>query len=189
MASSGMRLADFIKRVSGTNMIPTPQGHPLIRMLEKNLNTMLGKSRHTRYFGGRINEVGGALESEIKSFIDASGLGKCEVIPRAGYPNISVRMKDGGYVYIEVKATTAKPDSKSSLRAFYISSGKHVKADAHHILIHFFLDQVPAAGKKSEFEFASWTIRDLHNLTIRLKSEYNANMNDFKRLPVLASSQ
>ena len=188
MASNDIPLADFIKRQSGHIIIPMPKGHSLIQTLAKNLNIMLQKSRHTRYIGGRINEVGGSLESEIKSFIDASGLGTCETKPRAGYPDLSVNMASGNHVYIEVKATTSKPSENSSLRAFYISSAKHVQEDAHHILIHFFLNKVASAGTRSEFEFSSWAIRDLHDLTIRLKKEYNANMNDFKRLPVLAAS-
>lgn len=188
MASSDVPFADFIKARSGRTIIPMPKGHPLVQTLAKNLNDMLQKSRHRRYIGGRINEVGGSLESEVKSYINSSGLGTCETKPRGGYPDLSVSMASGNHVYIEVKATTSRPDENSSLRAFYISSAKHVQEDAHHILIHFFLTKVPSAGTKSEFNFASWAIRDLHDLTIRLKKEYNASMNDFKLLPVLASS-
>lgn len=181
--------ADLINHMSGgRSIIPTPKGHPLIQALGKNLNTMLKKSRHTNYVGGRINEVGTSLETEIKSFIDTSGLGTCMAKPRSGYPDLVVSMRDGDDVYIEVKTTSEKPDSKSTLRAFYISSGKHIQTDAHHILIHFFVNRVPSTGTKAQFELHAWAIRDLHSLKVRLKNEYNASMKDFKQLPVLASS-
>lgn len=189
MTSNDVPFADLISHMSGgKSIIPTPKNHPLIQALAKNLNTMLKNSRHTNYVGGRINEVGTSLESEIKSFIDASGLGTCVPKPRAGYPDLAVSMHNGDDMYIEVKTTSEKPDSKSTFRAFFFSSGKHIQTDAHHILIHFFVNRVPSTGTKAQFELIAWTIRDLHSLKVRLKKEYNANMKDFKQLPVLASS-
>ena len=179
----------LIRSLSGHAVIPIDPSNSLINALTIGLNDMLSKAKYTRYHGKRVNEVGRSLEAEIRGIIKASGVATIEPQGQAaGYPDLSLHTKDGVGCYLEIKTTTEDRSKPSTFRVFYISSGRKIHKDAHHMLVHLYVTQIPTIGKKSEFKFDGWVIKDLYGLSLRLKSEYNASHADMATLPTLASS-
>ena len=180
---------DLVSKLSGCNVIAINPPHPLINTLEKGLNDMVSRAKYTRYHGGRVNEVGRSLEAEIRAIIESSGVATIERPGQAaGYPDMSLKAKDGTRYYLEIKTTTESRNKPSALRAFYISSGKKITWDAHHLLVHLYVTQIPSVGKMSEFKLVGWVINDLYGLSLRPKLEYNASHADMSTLSTLASS-
>ncbi len=187
--ASAVGFPALVHRLSGHAVIAIDPRHPLIDTLEKGLNGMLSRARYTRYHGGRVNEVGRSLEAEIRGIIESSGVASIERQRQAaGYPDMSLRARDGTRCYLEIKTTTESANRPSTLRAFYISSGNKITSDAHHLLVHLYVTQIPTVGKKSEFQLNGWVIKDLHGLALRPKLEYNASHADMSALSTLASS-
>ena len=178
---------DIVKRLYRQDVIPITVGHPILRLLAMGLDSLLVKQTYTAYTAKRVNEVGSQLEKEIRDIVSRGG--SLQTMPRQGYPDMLAEFPGHESVYIEVKATTQAPGAKSSFRAFYLSKGKKITRRASHVLVRLFLEQVSSTGTQSMFRLASWEVKDLYALRLRLKKEYNASSSDMNRLPTLGRAE
>lgn len=178
--------ADLTREKSGARVVPIPSSHPLLDVLVKGLDDMMARAKYTNYTANRINEIGSQIELEIRQIVDNSPLCKLKPMQRTGYPDLAVAI-NGETAHIEIKTTTEEPTSESGFRTFYISSWSKVKCDSYHLLIQLFVRRVTGA-EKVNVQLLSWRIKDLSNLNLVLKMEYNASLQELNQLPSLRQS-
>jgi len=138
------------------------------------------KRSGTRYKGNRANDVGKKLEPAI-----IEELKKTDLLPMplgsSGYPDLYLEYHTKK-VYLELKTSAQKKKATTHHRLFYFTSGKKVKFDAHHLLLQV---QIEEEADKY-WRVVSWQLRDLYNLKVSLKTEWNANYADFVASGLLA---
>lgn len=137
------------------------------------------KKSDTRYKGNRANDVGKKMETGI-----IEELKKTSLIPTplgsSGYPDLYVEYH-AHKVYIELKTSAQTKKEQTHHRLFYFTSGKKVTCDAHHLLLQI---QIEEEADKY-WRVVSWQLRDLYNLKVGLKTEWNANHADFEAAGLL----
>jgi hypothetical protein len=126
-----------------------------------------------RYEGDRANDVGKNMESGIIEEIKKSKLLPTQ-LGSSGYPDLYVEYKEQK-IYIELKTSAQKKKRDTHHRLFYFTSGKKITCDAHHLLLQVQIEEV----KDKIWQVVSWQLRDLYNLKVALKTEWNANHQDF----------
>ena len=123
---------------------------------------------HTRFEGGRINEVGKRIE---EVFVEE--LKKTKLVPTllssAGYPDIKIRDSHDRVTFIESKAISG--DWDSSLRSFYYTSGKKIDSAGRHLLIAWDISK----ERDNYWKVNGWKLIDLVNLEITTKMEFQSN--------------
>ncbi|MDE0399811.1 MAG: hypothetical protein OXL96_18620 [Candidatus Poribacteria bacterium] len=174
---------EVVMQLSGHAVVPVNDNHVILDVLSGGLDTLLTKSKYTLYKYKRINEVGKSLEGEILDILDKNS--EIETVPvgqHVGYPDMCART-GGTFTYLEVKVTGVLEGETDTQRRFYMSSGKKIKHDGHHLLVLLYLE-AEGAG----FRLRSWRINDLYNLQVGIKKEYNASSRDFAMLRTLRHS-
>ena len=133
----------------------------------------------TRYKGNRANDVGKKLETPI-----IEEFKKTDLVPNplgsSGYPDLYVEYKTRK-IYIELKTSAQKRKHATHHRLFYFTSGKKITCDAHHLLLQI---QIEEEADKY-WRVVSWQLRDLYDLRVSLKTEWNANNADFEAAGLL----
>jgi len=148
----------------------------LVDTMSKAMTNFLSSTKKAdmRYKGNRANDVGKKLETGI-----IEELKKTALIPTplgsSGYPDLYVEYKTRK-IYIELKTSAQKKKKDTHHRLFYFTSGKKVTCDAHHLLLQV---QIEEEADKY-WRVVSWQLRDLYNLKVTLKTEWNANNADFE---------
>lgn len=182
-----VNFSQLVKASSGFDIIPidlkNSDDKKLVDELTKALNNFVTSTRKaTRFTGNRVNDIGSALEETVRQEILKTGL-QVETLKGSGYPDLVVK-KDNKITYIELKSSGTKQKEAVNHRLFYYTSGKKIKANAHHLLL-----QIELTEEKDKIWIVdSWTLRDLTNLQVSLKSEFNANQKDFDALGSIAKS-
>lgn len=120
------------------------------------------------------NEVGKRIEQEFVQALRATPL-SVKLLSTPGYPNIELHDSGGRVTYLESKAVSK--GWGSTLRAFYYTKGDKIKADAHHLLIGWIVEEEsPKYWRITGFRYL-----DLYDLKVRLKAEFNANYKDLSK--------
>jgi hypothetical protein len=137
------------------------------------------KKSDTRYKGNRANDVGKKLEPAIieemkKTYLTPTPLGS------SGYPDLYVEY-NLQKIYIELKTSAQKKKKATHHRLFYFTSGKKITCDAHHLLLQIQIEE----EQDKYWRVVSWQLRDLYNLKVALKTEWNANNQDFEEAGLL----
>lgn len=157
----------------------------LLDTIKQAMDNFMKASRksETRYKASRANEAGSKMESAIveemkKTWLDPEKLGS------SGYPDLLIKL-DGKTSYIELKTSAQKNKKGTHHRLFYFTSGKKIKMDAHHLLL-----QIQIVEEVDKYwKVASWELRDLYNLKVGLKTEWNANQGDFDDAGLLVKGE
>lgn len=153
----------------------------IVDFVARAMNNFLASSQKsgTRYKGNRANDVGKKMETGI-----IEELKKTPLVPTSlgssGYPDLYVAYKSKK-IYIELKTSAQTKKATTHHRLFYFTSGKKVNADAHHLLLQI---QIEEEADKY-WRVVSWQLRDLYNLKVSLKTEWNANYADFEATGLL----
>lgn len=133
----------------------------------KNFLTLCTKTKR-RWEGERINEVSKPIENELVEEIRKTGL-STRLLTAQGYPDLELIDKYNRISYFEVKITGE--DKKTGFRTFYYSTPKKITSDARHLLVGL---KVVKTGEKY-WKVEEWTLIDLSELNVHLKTEFNAN--------------
>ena len=181
---------DFSKLVRCTSEHKIIQYNPdnpshalMLKNLTKALNNFVKYTRKaTRFTGNRINDIGSALEETVTQEIRKVNL-HSEKMGGSGYPDLLVTSGDLS-AYVEIKSSGIKKKGTINHRMFFYTSGKKVERDALHLLLQIELSE----ERDRMWIVDSWTLRDLHDLKVRLKTEFNANHKDCKALGSLSQS-
>lgn len=157
----------------------------LLDTIKKAMDNFMKASRksETRYKAGRANEAGSKMESAIVEEMKKTSLNP-EKLGSSGYPDLLIKL-DGQTSYIELKTSAQKNRRGTHHRLFYFTSGKKIKMDAHHLLLQ--IQIVEEADKY--WKVSSWELRDLYNLKVGLKTEWNANQSDFDNAGLLVKGE
>lgn len=158
-------------------MIPIDLTNKYDRLLVDTLITILNDFLKTstsvqrRYFGDRPNELGRRIEMELVDKINTSSLSVTR-LGEQGYPDVEIKFENIT-TYMEVK-TSAKRDG-TDFRYFYYTQGKKIKSNARHLLL---MIDVIKESKDGYWRIENWDLKDLFNLKVKLKSEFNASKKD-----------
>ena len=127
--------------------------------IDVNGNLFKGKDGKLRK---RYNECGNDMENVLKKSSGGklSGLGQA-----AGYPDL---MNEGSEYYLECKVANSK-SMNTSFRSFYLSTLTKIKKSQPHLLVCFKHHD----GKLSKDDEP--IVRDLYDLELTLKQEWNAS--------------
>lgn len=134
----------------------------------------------------RINEASRYFEESLREILDENPALSCRSPlttegkgQRAGYPDLLItHHPTGRHYYLDPKLYDTS-SRNSSLRTFYYSprnKTNKIQKNAHHLLLGFEHD-----GNDGQWAFHSWSLVDLSQLTLTLKSEYNASNQDLYR--------
>lgn len=157
----------------------------LLDTIKKAMDNFMKASRksETRYKASRANEAGSKMESAIVEEMKKTSLNP-EKLGSSGYPDLHITL-DGQTSYIELKTSAQKNRKGTHHRLFYFTSGKKIKMDAHHLLL-----QIQIAEEADKYwKVSSWELRDLYNLKVGLKTEWNANQSDFDNAGLLVKGE
>lgn len=122
---------------------------------------------HTRFEGGRINEVGRRIE---EVFVEE--LKKSKLIPTqltAGYPDIKIVDSHNRVTYLESKVVSQ--DWESTFRSFYYTGGKKIDSNARHLLIGWDISKETG----NYWIMKGWKLVDLSKLMVDTKMEFHSN--------------
>ncbi len=122
-----------------------------------------------RFRGNRANDVGKRMEEAIVEEMKKTKL-KPNKLGASGYPDLEIDL-DGKITYLELKTSSQKKLKDTHYRLFYFTSGKKIKHDAHHLMLQI---QITEESPKI-WVVDSWQLRDLHDLQLGLKAEWNTN--------------
>lgn len=180
-------LREVIEASCNCNVIPINQTDAqdieLLSHLARSLNNFMNLTRRSgsRFRGERINDVGKNLENMVVGEIKKTPL-EVEKLGASGYPDFEIR-QDNRTTYLEIKTTGNIKKSKTHHRMFYISSGKKVKTDARHLLLQIQMEE----ERDKYWKVISWELRDITELKLGLKTEFNANFQDIGETVLLNS--
>lgn len=153
----------------------------IVDSITKAMNNFLNSTKKsgTRYKGNRANDVGKKMETGIIEEMKKTPL-KPTLLGSSGYPDLYI---EHGIqkIYIELKTSAQKKKQDTHHRLFYFTSGKKINCDAHHLLLQIQIEE----ERDKYWQVISWQLRDLYNLKVSLKSEWNANYADFENAGLL----
>ncbi|WP_411847693.1 hypothetical protein AAFN60_10835 [Roseibacillus persicicus] len=128
----------------------------------------------------RINEASRFFEDSLLELLDSHPDLRCQIpltqegnAQRSGYPDLMLTHEPTGRVYYLDPKLYEASSQESSLRTFYFtprSKTSKILKNGHHLLIGFAHD-----GKDGQWQFESWRLVDLSQISLTLKSEYNAS--------------
>ena len=177
---------DILESSCGYKIIKVDTGNiedkQMVESVAKAMKNFLNaaKKSGTRYKGNRANDVGKKMETGI-----IEELKKTDLLPTSlgssGYPDLYVEYHSHK-VYIELKTSAQINKKQTHHRLFYFTSGKKITSDAHHLLLQI---QIEEEADKY-WRIVSWQLRDLYNLQVGLKAEWNANHADFEAAGLLS---
>tara|TARA_Y100001936_G_C16065539_1_gene666986 strand:+ start:790 stop:1401 length:612 start_codon:yes stop_codon:yes gene_type:complete len=132
--------------------------------IEKNGNVFKDKNGEPRK---RYNECGNDMESVLKisSNGELTGLGQA-----TGYPDL---MNEGSEYYLECKVSNAK-SMDTSFRSFYLSTLTKITKSQPHLLVCFKHHDGKLLKEDAPI------VKDLYDLELTLKKEWNASNKDLK---------
>lgn len=177
----------IIEQSSGQRVLPLDSVcKPVLDAIEQAASATIEKfNRPTSPLIGmpRINEASRHFEDSLLEHLDAQPDLSCQIphtregkAQRSGYPDLMIlHQPTGRTYYLDPKLYEAQSQS-SSLRTFYYTPRQKtskILKPAHHLLIGFAHD-----GKDGQWTFLSWSLVDLSQTTLTLKSEYNASNRD-----------
>lgn len=180
--------SEVLESSCGRKLIPVDMTEKndaaLIKHLVFALNNFVALSKKTgqRFHGGRINEIGKQIESLIEAEIRKTPLA-INKLGSSGYPDFEI-LHNQRITYLELKSTGNINKTSTHHRMFYFTSGKKIKNDARHLLLQIQMEE----ESNKYWKVISWKIRDLSGLKVSLKSEFNANFQDFDKTPLLGES-
>jgi hypothetical protein len=153
----------------------------IIEFISKAMRNFMNYTKKSgmRYTANRANDVGKNLESGILEEMKKTPL-KPTQLGLSGYPDLYVTY-NFQKIYIELKTSAQKKKKDTHHRLFYFTSGKKVVCDAHHLLLQIQIEE----EKEKYWRVVSWQLRDLYNLKVALKTEWNANHQDFEEAGLL----
>ena len=181
--------SEVVKASCGYDVIPIDANNnddaDLVKHLTFALNNFLELTQKSgqRYHGDRINEVGKKIENQIADEIKKMPL-EISKLGSSGYPDFEIR-QSSRIAYLELKTTGNKNKSKTHHRMFYYSSGKKIKSDARHLLIQIQMEE----ESNKYWKVLEWELRDLSDLKVRLKTEFNSNFQGVGMTRLLSSSK
>ena len=143
----------------------------------------------------RINEASRFFEDELLELLDKEPDLICQIpmtkegkTQRSGYPDLEIYHKPTGRTYYLDPKLYEDTSRDSSLRTFYYtprSETSKILKPAHHLLIGFSHD-----GNDGQWKFESWSLVDLSQTKLTLKSEYNASNRDlYEEKTIVRSSE
>lgn len=178
--------SEIVKLSCKLNILPVnladPKDKLLIDTITKAMTNFLktGTKQGVRYSANRANDAGQKMEEAIIEEMKKTAL-KTEKLGSSGYPDLFVELA-GNKAYIELKTSAQKNKAQTHHRLFYFTSGKKLKLDSHHLLL-----QVQISEEKDKiWKVEYWQLRDIHNLKVGLKTEWNANNSDFDKTTLLS---
>jgi hypothetical protein len=147
-----------------------PQDAELLNDLKTSAKKFIAQLErtHTRFEGGRINEVGKRIEEVFVEELKKTKL-KPTLLSAAGYPDIKILDSHERVTFIESKAVSQ--DWDSSFRSFYYTSGKKIDSSGRHLLIAWDLSK----ERDNYWKVNGWKLIDLVNLEITTKMEFQSN--------------
>lgn len=175
-----------IKATCGQNIWPFDQTDPIH---QKAHHVIMAAAEETRIEmsqpsapvrkNRRINEASKHFEDALLEKINSHAEFTCSIPKtqtgkeqRSGYPDLRIEhFKSGTVFYLDPKLFENK-SKKSSFRTFYFEPSKthKVNEDAVHLLIGF-----PHDGKARMWTFGKPHLVDLHQLEVKLKTEFSAS--------------
>jgi hypothetical protein len=180
--------SEVVESSCGRKVLPVnikdPHDVALINHLAFALNKFVALSKKSgqRFHGGRINEIGKQIESLIEAEIRKTPLA-INKLGSSGYPDFEI-LQNQRVTYLELKSTGNINKKSTHHRMFYFTTGKKIKSDARHLLLQIQMEE----ESNKYWKVLSWQIRDLSGLKVSLKSEFNANFQDFDKTPLLRES-
>lgn len=181
--------SDVLKQSCNLQIIPidpkSTEDKALIDTITKSMNNFLktGRQASARYKADRVNDAGKKMEGAIVEEMKKTALNPTK-LGSSGYPDLLIEF-NGKKSYVELKTSAQKNKKDTQHRLFYFTSGKKIKHDAHHLLLQVQISE--EADKYWKVEY--WELRDLYNLKVGLKTEWNANQQDFDRAGLLTSGK
>jgi hypothetical protein len=186
-ASSEQPFPKIIRQATGNAVLPLDSAsQPIIDAIEQAANTTMARlnepSSPIRGLA-RINEASRYFEDSLQELLDANPALSCDVpltkegkSQRSGYPDLKIVHRPTGRTYYFDPKLYEATSRDSSLRTFYYTPRKKTSKildSAHHLLIGFAHD-----GNDGAWQFQSWSLVDLSQIALTLKSEYNASNQD-----------
>jgi hypothetical protein len=178
---------EVVKESSGFEVVPMTEDaedKELMRQLQYALSSFmtLAEKSNMRFAGNRINDVGKNFENVLTNQIERTSI-EIKPLRSSGYPDY--RLKQGDRItYLDIKATGDPDSEESTFRTFYYSSGRKLDRDGRHLLVKF---QMKEEQPKS-WKVAAWEIKDLYNLEVGLKTEFNTGFAGIAKVKTLDSS-
>ena len=186
--------AQVIEAATGHEMVPFDPNSKIDRMILRTLRRETQKliqetrkPNHPIHEIGRINEVSGAIEDELRERLHALEKFECRVPvttagerQRSGYPDlVFIHTPTQRTFYLDPKVFK-HTSKKSSFRTFYYEPKRatnKVNRDATHLLIGF-----PHKGRaENKWIVEAPRLADLVHLKVRLKAEFQASNRDLYR--------
>lgn len=171
---------DILKKSCGYKIIQidllNANDKRIIDYIAKAMNNFLSSTKKSgmRYKGNRANDVGKKMETGIIEELKKTPLSPTP-LGSSGYPDLYVE-HNAQKIFVELKTSAQKKKKATHHRLFYFTSGKKITCDAHHLLLQI---QIEEEADKY-WRVVSWQLRDLYNLMVSLKTEWNANNADFE---------
>ncbi len=173
--------AEVIRRTTGQEVIAFDATNPAHAALLTKLKTAAAaaaiSAREAKIVSARANEVGNALEAHVFQALKAAGL--TAERPRtatgrgqaAGYPDVALESEPP--CYLELKTYNVRT-ANSTQRTFYYSPAPETKVTrtALHLLLAYEFEQQNDGGQ-TIWVPVHFKLVSLHDLTVRLKVEYN----------------
>jgi hypothetical protein len=182
MNGLNISFVEVIRQIEGKEVIKF-ENPELLQILETVCTNIIAPVNASGYTG-RINEFGNHVEPffitgcrqlnlECNKPVNTNGY-----VTNSGYPDCLLTYNNEHY-YIEIKTYTDS-NKKTSLRSFYYSPLKTSKItlDACHLLIGF----VTIKRNNGYALSGSFSVVDLFNIGLTLKTEFNTNNKSFIKL-------
>lgn len=180
-----LNFRDVLVAACNYNIVPVDMSNEddkkIVDLLAKALNNFLSSTEKTgtRYTGNRANDIGKKMETGIIEEMKKTSL-KPTQLGSSGYPDLYIEHKSRR-IYIELKTSGQKKKKDTHHRLFYFTTGKKITCNAHHLLLQIQIEE----EQDKYWRVISWQLRDLYNLKVSLKSEWNANNADFEEAGLL----
>jgi hypothetical protein len=186
--------AEVVEAVSGKKMLPlrldkSPDAE-MADAIGQTVEAMLDafqSAAHPIHQVGRINEVSGHVEDDLRARLDAVKGLACEIpknaageVQHSGYPDLRLVHEASGRVfYIDPKVYKSGSEM-SSFRTFYFEP----KGDTNKILdeaTHLILGLSHEGKVDKRWQLKAWKLVDLTGFRVRLKAEFQASNKDLYR--------
>lgn len=178
---------DVVRESSGFEVLPMTEDaedKELITQLRYALSSFmtLAEKSNMRFTGNRINDVGKKFENVLTNQVERTTI-EIKPLRSSGYPDYKLKQGDR-ITYLDIKATGNPDSEESTFRTFYYSSGRKLDSDGRHLLVKF---QMTEEQPKS-WKVADWEIKDLYNLEVGLKTEFNTGFAGIAKVKTVDSS-
>lgn len=171
---------DVVYATTNKTVIPLDQNNKEDKTLLDTLNSAAKEfvqsweRRRQRFQGGRINEVGRAIEDAFVQELRKTNI-KAEFLAKSGYPDIKLIDEYNRISYLESKAVSKGWDSH--LRSFYYTTGNKIENDARHLLVAWELTE----ERDKYWRIVGFKLCDVSKLQMSIKIEFNSSNDDIYR--------